>query len=68
MALESWMYGDPEKVAMRKEFERIRKDRACGECVHKRSIEFKGEIYHSCSFKRRVYGTRCELFKRVDQS
>ncbi len=67
MALESWMYGDPEKVAIRKEAERIRKEKACGNCTHKRSVEFKNEIHHSCSFKKRVYGTRCELFVKVEQ-
>jgi len=67
MAYESWMYGDPEFVALRKEAERLRKDAACGECVHKRSIEINREVHNACEFKRRVYGKRCELFKR-DQS
>ena len=66
-AFESWLYGDPEKVAIRKEGERIRKDNACGECVHKKSIEWKGEVHNACEFKRRVYGKRCELYK-MDKS
>ncbi len=64
---ESWLYGDPEKIAIRKESMRIRKDKACGECLHKRSVEWKGEVLNACEFKRRVYGKRCELYKK-DQS
>lgn len=63
MALESWMYADPEKVAIRKEEESIRKARACGKCRHKVTVVWKGDDYHGCEFKRRKYGTRCELYK-----
>lgn len=64
MVLESWLYGDPEKVAIRKELEAIRKDKECGQCVHKVMTEWNGERYFGCEFKRRTYGNRCELFKR----
>lgn len=63
MALESWMYGDPEKVAIRKEEEALRKARACGDCVHRRSEEFMGEVWNFCEYKRRQYGRRCDLFE-----
>ena len=63
MALDSWMYDDPEKVAIRKEEEAIRKEKACGRCCHKVTVEWKGETYHGCEFKRRHYDIRCELYK-----
>ena len=63
MALPAYMYGDPERVAIRHEEERQRKDRACGDCIHKVSIEFAGEMIHGCEYKRRTYGRRCELFE-----
>lgn len=63
MTLDAWQYGDPERVAIRKEEEALRKAKACGDCVHKRSIEFRGEVGHFCEFKRWVYGdgNRCNL-------
>lgn len=63
MALESWMYGDPEKVAIRKEEEAARKHSACGQCTHKVSLEWNGETYHGCAYKRRIYGIRCTLYE-----
>jgi hypothetical protein len=59
------MYGDPEKVAIRRQEEALRKAKACGDCVHKRSQEFQGELVHFCGFKRKVYGRRCELFRTI---
>ena len=41
--LENWQYGDPEYVAMRKEEDELRKARACGECMHRKSMEFRGD-------------------------
>lgn len=61
--LDSWMYGDPEKVAIRKEEEAIRNEKACGKCCNKVTFEWKGETYTGCQFKRRQYGKRCELYK-----
>ena len=61
--LDAWQYGDPEKVAIRKQEDALRKARACGDCMHKRSIELKGEMAHHCIFKRHVYGTRCDLYE-----
>lgn len=63
--LEQWEYGDPEKVAIRKEEEALRAARACGQCAHKRSMEFRGEVVHCCEFKRKTYGRRCDLFRLV---
>lgn len=63
MAFDAWMYSDPEKVAIRREEEALRKARACGDCMHKRSIEFNGETVHHCIYKRHQYGRRCELFE-----
>lgn len=61
--LDNWMYGDPERVLERKQEAELRKAKACGDCIHKRSMEFKGEVAHFCSFKRHQYGRRCELFE-----
>ena len=63
MAYDSFMYGDPETVAIRRQEEAQRKARACGDCIHKRSVEFRGEVGHFCEFKRKVYGRRCDLFE-----
>jgi hypothetical protein len=63
MVLDSWMYGDPEKVAIRKEEEALAKEKACGRCCNKVSMEWQGELYHGCQFKRRHYGKRCELYR-----
>lgn len=63
MTLNAWEYGNPEAVAIRRQEEALRKAKACGDCVHKRSMEFKGEVAHFCSFKRHQYGRRCELFE-----
>lgn len=62
MALESWQYGDPERVAIRKQEEALRKAKACGQCAHKVSLDWNGETYHGCEYKRRRYGVRCELY------
>lgn len=61
--LDSWEYGDPERVAIRREEEALRKDKACGACVHKISAQMFGEILHACEFMRREYGRRCELYE-----
>lgn len=63
MAWESWLYGDPEKVAIRKQEIAARQARACGDCVHARSLDFQDETYHYCQFKRKQYGTRCDLYE-----
>ena len=63
MTLESWQYQDPERVLMRKQELAAKKARACGECIHHRSIEFRGEVVHACIYKRHVYGTRCDLYE-----
>ncbi len=65
MTLDAWQFQDPEKVAIRKQEEALRKARACGDCVHRRSEEFQGEVWNFCEFKKRVYGKRCELFETV---
>lgn len=62
MTLDACQYGDHERVAIRREEEALRKAKACGDCVHKRSIEFRWEIGHFCEYKKHVYGRRCELF------
>ena len=63
---DSWLYGDPEKVLERKQEEAARKHKECGDCIHKQSLEFRGEIGHFCEFKRHVYGVkRCDLYETL---
>ena len=66
MTLDAWMYGDPEDVAARKEAREQRQTVACGACIHRREMDFKGQAWNFCSFKRRQFGTRCELYKTKD--
>ena len=61
--MQSWEYGDPMKVAMRREEMEQRKQHACGQCIHRRSMDWQGETWNYCANKRRIYGTRCELYE-----
>ena len=63
MIWDAWMYKNPETVAIRKQEDALRKAKACGDCIHRQSIDFRGETWHACTYKRRVYGIRCELFE-----
>ena len=63
MAFDSYLYGDPERVLIRKQEAELKKAKACGDCVHRRTIEFKGETLNHCEYKRRQYGRGCELFE-----
>lgn len=63
MARESWEYGDPEMVAIRRQEEEFRREWECGRCIHKVSLEVNGKLHVRCEFKRRTYGKRCELHK-----
>ena len=62
MALDSWMYQNPERVLERKQEDAARKHRQCGNCVHHKTIEFKGETLHGCELRRHTYGKRCDQF------
>jgi len=62
MALESWMFGNPEDVAARREAHEQRKQAACGACVHPLDLTVNGKTMHACDAGRR-YGKRCEMFK-----
>lgn len=63
MTLDAWQYGDPEKVAIRRQEEAHGKAKACGDCIHKMGVEFRGEIGYFCEYKRHQYGRRCELYE-----
>ena len=63
MALESWMFGNPETVLIRKQELAARKAQECGQCVHKLEMEFRGEVGYFCKFKRHLYGKRCDLYE-----
>lgn len=62
----SYMYKlTPEEIAMKHEQERIRADRACGDCANRVPFaDAGGEPLRQCKFKRRTYGFRCDLFER----
>ncbi len=62
MTLDAHMFLDPAIVLERKQEEAARKARACGNCVHHKSMEFRGEVWHLCEFKRYTYGKRCNLY------
>ncbi|WP_342617207.1 hypothetical protein [Rhodoferax sp. GW822-FHT02A01] len=63
MALDAYLYGNPETILERKQEHLARQLRACGQCVHHRTIEFKGEVLHGCDCRNRTYGKRCQLFE-----
>ena len=65
MALHSWEFGNPEDVAARKEAHAQRQEAACGACVHRRTMDWQGETWNYCEYKRRVYGRRCDLFEII---
>ncbi|KWR88791.1 hypothetical protein RM96_17915 [Cupriavidus sp. IDO] len=55
----------PEEVAIRRQEEALRADRACGGCLHRSPfVDATGEPARQCKFKKREYGRRCELFER----
>lgn len=62
MALDQWMYGNPEDVAARREAHEQRQQAACGPCIHHLDLTVNGKTMHACATGRR-YGTRCESFK-----
>ena len=62
MTLDSYMYGDPERIAIRHQEAEMRKHRACGSCIHRMRVEFNGNEVNVCEFRHRKYGRRCEQF------
>lgn len=61
----SYMYRmTPEEIAIRREQDRARADRACGNCVNRLPFEINGEQVRQCKFKRRTYGFRCDLYEK----
>ena len=66
MAHDSWLYGDPEKVLIRKQEEEARRHKSCGQCVHRQVLELEGRTLFNCS-KGREYGDRrdCRFYRTV---
>lgn len=56
MALDSWMYGDPERVAIRRQEDILRKIKACAGCIHHQWIDYEGERLNRCDIKRFGFG------------
>lgn len=63
MAHDSWLYGDPENVLIRKQEEEARRDRQCGKCVHRAELPMEHKVVVFCSKKFQTYGHRCHLFR-----
>ena len=66
MTMDRWEYGDPLEVAARREARERRQQAACGACIHRREMDWKGQTWSFCEYKRRSFGTRCELYKTKD--
>ncbi len=62
-----WEYGDPFEIVARREAVAQRQDRACGQCMHKISLAWKGEVLHGCESKQRRYGVRCLLYRPANR-
>jgi hypothetical protein len=61
MTFDSWMYGNPETVAIRKQEAAFRKLKQCKGCTHHQQIEIQGETLNRCDIK--TYGTpNCQQF------
>ena len=63
MAHDSWLYGDPERVLIRKQEEEARRHKSCGQCVHRAEIPLEHKTVVFCSKKYQTYGFRCHLFR-----
>ena len=62
--LEKWEMQDPFEVTARREARARRQDQQCGWCIHKLIKSGKrGEMEFECSFRKRQYGTRCDLYR-----
>lgn len=64
MAHDSWMYGDPMQVAMRRQEDALRKEKNCGDCVNRDCLVIQGQKVVICTLKRKKYGFRCDLYKK----
>lgn len=57
--LERWQYGDPEKVALRKE------SSTCKGCVHLETVKAFGQWHVICNKKKKP-GNRCRIYKEAE--
>ena len=62
MALESWQYGDPETVAIRRQEAEFRKIKQCGGGIPHQKIEKGKETLHPGDIKRVEFGIRCKNY------
>lgn len=61
---EKWEMQDPFEVTARREARAQREEKACGSCIHKRTIcGPRGDMGFQCVFRKRIYGIRCDLYK-----
>ena len=64
MALDQWLYGNPEDVAARREAHEQRQQAACGQCIHHLDLTVNGKTLHACDI-RRTYGRRCDQYIQI---
>lgn len=64
MTLPASDYRDPLQVAIRRQEEAARKERACGNCRERVAIHWHGEQLISCGIKYQQYGRRCEHYRK----
>lgn len=64
MTLPAWEYGDPEKVASRRQGEAAQKEKACGQCRERGTAQWQGEQLVFCGIRHQTYGRRCEHFRK----
>ena len=57
---DSNMYRDPMLVAIDNEARALKMQAECGDCAHRREVEFRGEVGSFCEFKTKQFGKRCE--------
>ena len=65
MALDSYMYSNPEFVLQRKQELEARKIKGCTGCKHHKTMDFRGDLLHRCDIKPRGFGTaNCQQYTR----
>jgi hypothetical protein len=66
MAIEAWMYGNPETVAIRREEAALRKLKNCQGCKHHKQMVYDGTTLNRCEIKRHGYGTpNCQQYSSM---
>lgn len=62
MALDSWLYGDPEKIAIRRQEADAKRDGKCGGYANYQVLVIGHQKHHGCILKRRNWQA-CTFFE-----